>query len=142
MNIYILIAHYPSSQEPHESEHIFASTSEALFEETVKQLNHLMVAQPSGYLAQMCGIANHHFQRCPERLETISLQRLTAPLPLSRREREIAEEITKGTAPAEIARILSLSVKTVSTYRARILEKLQLGSNAEIAMRMRDYGLA
>jgi len=32
----------------------------------------------------------------------------------------------------EIAERLGLSVKTVSTYRTRILEKMSLGSNAEI----------
>jgi DNA-binding CsgD family transcriptional regulator len=37
-----------------------------------------------------------------------------------------------GKSPTEIAAALSLSVKTISTYRARMLEKLALNSSAEI----------
>ena len=37
-----------------------------------------------------------------------------------------------GKTVSEIAAELIISVKTVSTYRARILEKMNLNSNAEI----------
>jgi two-component system, NarL family, invasion response regulator UvrY len=37
-----------------------------------------------------------------------------------------------GKVPKEIGEELALSVKTVSTYRARILEKLNLKNNAEL----------
>jgi DNA-binding NarL/FixJ family response regulator len=40
--------------------------------------------------------------------------------------------IGSGKTVSEIAADLSLSVKTVSTYRARILEKMSLHTNAEI----------
>ena len=40
--------------------------------------------------------------------------------------------IASGKTVSEIAAQLSLSVKTVSTYRARILEKMNLHTNAEI----------
>jgi DNA-binding NarL/FixJ family response regulator len=40
--------------------------------------------------------------------------------------------IAAGKTVSEVARELSLSVKTVSTYRARILEKLQMKNNAEL----------
>lgn len=53
---------------------------------------------------------------------------------LSQREFEVMCGIAKGTAPAAIANELGLSVKTVSTYRARIIEKSGLKSNAEIAV--------
>lgn len=52
---------------------------------------------------------------------------------LSERELQVFERIAIGKPPARIAADLDLSVKTVSTYRARILEKLGIGSNAEIA---------
>ena len=39
--------------------------------------------------------------------------------------------IASGKTVTEIAEILSLSDKTISTYRARILEKLSLKNNAE-----------
>ena len=51
---------------------------------------------------------------------------------LSDREYEVMCLIAKGSTPTKIAAALSLSVKTVSTYRTRILEKLNLGSNAEL----------
>ena len=40
--------------------------------------------------------------------------------------------IAAGKSVKEIAAELSLSVKTVSTYRGRLLEKMDLGSNAEL----------
>ena len=40
--------------------------------------------------------------------------------------------IGQGKAVSEIGSELNLSVKTVSTYRSRILEKTQLRNNAEI----------
>lgn len=51
---------------------------------------------------------------------------------LSVREREVFLLIATGKSLSEIARLLSLSTKTVSTYRTRILEKMALGSNAEL----------
>ena len=51
---------------------------------------------------------------------------------LSDREYEILCLIASGKTPTEMARELSLSVKTVSTYRARILEKMNLTSNAQL----------
>ncbi len=40
--------------------------------------------------------------------------------------------IAAGTALTQIAARLHLSVKTVSTYRARILEKMQMKTNAQL----------
>jgi DNA-binding NarL/FixJ family response regulator len=51
---------------------------------------------------------------------------------LSDREFQILRMITMGKTPTEIADELELSVKTVSTYRARILEKLHLRTTAEL----------
>jgi two-component system, NarL family, invasion response regulator UvrY len=51
---------------------------------------------------------------------------------LSNREFQILRMIAAGRSTKEIAQELSLSVKTVSTYRARILLKLDLSTNAEI----------
>jgi DNA-binding NarL/FixJ family response regulator len=51
---------------------------------------------------------------------------------LSDREFQILRMVTSGKTPTEIAAELSLSVKTVSTYRTRILEKLQLRTTAEM----------
>jgi DNA-binding NarL/FixJ family response regulator len=45
---------------------------------------------------------------------------------LSRREREILQLVAEGQSSAEIAKLLSLSSKTVDTYRSRLMQKLQL----------------
>jgi two-component system invasion response regulator UvrY len=51
---------------------------------------------------------------------------------LSTREFEVMCLIASGKTVSEIANILALSVKTISTYRARILEKMGLKTNAAI----------
>jgi two-component system, NarL family, invasion response regulator UvrY len=51
---------------------------------------------------------------------------------LSDREYQVLRMIGSGLTISEIAAGLRLSVKTVSTYRARVLEKLQMHSNAEL----------
>ena len=53
---------------------------------------------------------------------------------LSEREREIFQLIAEGKANKEIAYILSISPSTVETHRARIMEKLDLHSAAEIVL--------
>lgn len=50
---------------------------------------------------------------------------------LSDREYEVFIKIASGKKATEIAEELSISVHTVNTYRARILEKLNLNSNVE-----------
>jgi DNA-binding NarL/FixJ family response regulator len=52
---------------------------------------------------------------------------------LSDREYEVMCRIASGKTVTEIAEELSLSAKTISTYRARILEKLGVKNSAEIA---------
>jgi len=51
---------------------------------------------------------------------------------LSNREYQVMRMIALGKTVTEIAEELSLSVKTVSTYRSRILEKMRMKNNAEI----------
>jgi DNA-binding NarL/FixJ family response regulator len=51
---------------------------------------------------------------------------------LSDREFEVLKLLVEGLGPTEIGDKLHLSVKTVSTHKTRILEKLQLGSTAEL----------
>jgi len=51
---------------------------------------------------------------------------------LSDRELEVLRLIGSGKTVGEIAAQLSLSDRTVSTYRARILEKMKMRTNAEI----------
>jgi two-component system invasion response regulator UvrY len=51
---------------------------------------------------------------------------------LSDREFEVMRWIASGKTVTEIAGLLSLSDKTISTYRARILEKMEMKNNAEL----------
>jgi DNA-binding NarL/FixJ family response regulator len=51
---------------------------------------------------------------------------------LSEREFQIFCKLASGQSVSEIASELSLSVKTVSTYRTRVLEKMSFKSNADI----------
>jgi DNA-binding NarL/FixJ family response regulator len=51
---------------------------------------------------------------------------------LSDREFEIMRLIASGKTVSEIAELLSRSVKTISTYRSRIMEKMGMRTNAEI----------
>ena len=51
---------------------------------------------------------------------------------LSDREYQVFRQLSSGKTVTEIARMLTLSVKTVSTHRRHILEKMQLQTNADL----------
>ncbi|MBL4624485.1 MAG: response regulator transcription factor, partial [Flavobacteriales bacterium] len=51
---------------------------------------------------------------------------------LSDREFEVLKSMGHGSSPSEIADKLNLSIKTISTYRSRILQKMELKNNAEL----------
>ncbi|XZG70832.1 response regulator [Chitinibacteraceae bacterium HSL-7] len=51
---------------------------------------------------------------------------------LSEREFQVFVKLASGRAPTQIADELFLSVKTVSTYRSRVLEKMNLKTNADL----------
>ena len=72
------------------------------------------------------------------------LGRPAAELPhhgLSDREFEVMRLLASGQRASEIAEELHLSVKTVSTYRARVLQKLNLRTTAEIMRYAIKHGL-
>lgn len=60
---------------------------------------------------------------------------------LSDREYEVVLLIASGKTVSEIARLLSLSVKTISTNRTRALEKMGMRTNAEITHYVIKNGL-
>jgi len=60
---------------------------------------------------------------------------------LSDRELQVFLRLARGESVSDIAGVLSLSVKTVSTYRTRLLEKLGVASNAELATYALRHGL-
>ncbi|MEO8655040.1 MAG: response regulator transcription factor [Ramlibacter sp.] len=51
---------------------------------------------------------------------------------LSEREFQVFLKLAKGETAGDIAKALSLSVKTVSTYRTRLMEKMNLASNSDL----------
>lgn len=60
---------------------------------------------------------------------------------LSNRESQVLHLLAQGKGITEIAQELMLSPKTVSTYRARILEKLHLNNTAEIIRYAMEWGI-
>lgn len=68
--------------------------------------------------------------------------RLVSPLEsLSFREREILQLIVEGKTSAEVATQLSLSVKTVETYRSRLMHKLGIGDLPSLVKFAIQHGL-
>ncbi|MFN7140697.1 MAG: response regulator [Limisphaerales bacterium] len=61
---------------------------------------------------------------------------------LSDRELQVLCLLGKGKTPTEISKSLSLSIKTVSTYRTRILEKMNMKTNAQLIHYALKHGLA
>jgi two-component system response regulator NreC len=60
---------------------------------------------------------------------------------LSRREREVLELVARGYTNQQVADRLSLSVKTVETHRARLVEKLGLRTRADLVRFALETGL-
>ena len=65
----------------------------------------------------------------------------TAHDALSAREFEVLRMLGEGRTVSEIAAVLNLNVKTVSTYRTRVLEKLGLHNTAGIIRYALQHGL-
>ena len=101
----------------------------------------------SGYLSKLCEpseivtairtVAQGRRHITPAVAELLA-QQLTRPddgLPheqLSEREFQVFVRLAKGETVGDIAEGLSISVKTVSTYRTRIMEKMGLTSNSSL----------
>ncbi len=60
---------------------------------------------------------------------------------LSDREFEVMRRLGSGLTVSQIASELAISAKTVSTYRARILEKMAVANNADLVRYAARYGL-
>ena len=60
---------------------------------------------------------------------------------LSNREYEVFRRLAGGESSGEIAETLGLSVKSVSTYRARVLDKLRMARNADLTRYALEHGL-
>ena len=51
---------------------------------------------------------------------------------LTQREREVLDQVVAGKLNREIAELLAISIKTVEAHRAKIMEKLEVNSVAEL----------
>ncbi len=60
---------------------------------------------------------------------------------LSDREYLVMTMLAGGQTLTQISKILSLSIKTISTYRARILQKMHLDNNSELTRYALKHGL-
>ena len=60
---------------------------------------------------------------------------------LSAREFQVMRLMAEGNSTSDIAQELCLSVKTISTYRTRILEKMDLKNNAQIIRYAIEHGI-
>lgn len=60
---------------------------------------------------------------------------------LSERELEVLVLLAQGRSVKHIAQPLTLSIKTISTYRARLLDKRQLATTAELIRYALDHHL-
>lgn len=60
---------------------------------------------------------------------------------LSERELQVMLRLARGETIGHLAESLSLSVKTVSTYRSRVMEKMQLASNSDLTYYALKNGL-
>jgi RNA polymerase sigma factor (sigma-70 family) len=74
-------------------------------------------------------IAHEHQQRIQQG-EYLQLQQRLASL--TPREHEVMTMVTEGRSNKEIANALGVSAKTVEAHRARVMEKMQAGSLAEL----------
>ncbi len=61
--------------------------------------------------------------------------------PLTEREREVLRLLALGHTNQEIAKSLFLSVRTVETHRAHIMQKLRLSTRAELVYYAMEQGL-
>lgn len=69
-------------------------------------------------------------------------RRAVGPLEsLSARERQLLQLLAEGRSNAEAARLLSLSIKTIETYRSRLLQKLSLNGTASLVRFALEHGL-
>jgi two-component system, NarL family, invasion response regulator UvrY len=101
-------------------------------------------ASPSALLSAIRKISRGGKYVANEVAETMifALNGLNGPSRLSNREYQVLHLFASGMNMSEIAGHLSLSVKTVSTYRSRLLEKLNLKTNAQLMRYAFKEGMA
>jgi len=87
-----------------------------------------------GAIRKICAGGKYVSPRLAEKIaaDLATNTQLPAHETLSHREYQVMRLIASGKSVSQIARDLSLSNKTISTHRARLLEKMRLKTNAEL----------
>jgi ATP/maltotriose-dependent transcriptional regulator MalT len=98
-----------------------AAQAAALFDAAGKRRHSLEAAAAADRLAKECG-----------GLKTPALMATSQPLPLSRREREIAQLVVRGMSNRDIAERLVVSTRTVEGHLYRMYLKLNVTSREEL----------
>ncbi|RAP26987.1 DNA-binding response regulator [Candidatus Marinamargulisbacteria bacterium SCGC AG-343-D04] len=60
---------------------------------------------------------------------------------LSSREQEVLHLLAEGHTPTDISKLLFISIKTVSTYKARIFSRLDISNQSELIFYCMKYGI-
>jgi two-component system, NarL family, invasion response regulator UvrY len=110
---------------------------------------HSLKAGADGYLTKMCApeelvtavnkllsggkfISSFISEALISHLRNVNSKGLFTHAILSDREFRVFCDIASGKSPKEIAEQLCLSIKTISTYRARVMQKMRMKKNADI----------
>ena len=96
-----------------------------------------------GALRKVCSGGKYVSPQLAEKLAVFIEDETTRPPheKLSDREFEVLRMLALGKTVTEVAEELLLSVKTVSTYRSRVLEKMKMASNADLTRYALQNGL-
>lgn len=112
---------------------------------------HALKSGASGYLTKQAPakdllnaivtLYNKH-KYLPEKIkEQIALSAADGRKALSKREFQVMINLINGLTNREIAEMYNLSIKTIDTYRSRILQKLQLRNNVELTRFAANTGI-
>ncbi|MBF0553367.1 MAG: response regulator transcription factor [Nitrospirae bacterium] len=121
----LILSMYPEEEYAIQSLKLGASgylTKKALPEELLKAID--KIVSGGKYITEI--LAENLANVLDKRSEKLHFKCLT------KREFHVMDMIVAGKTPREIAGILTLSVRTINTYRINILHKLKLRGNAEL----------
>ena len=121
----LVLSMHPSDQFARRAMHAGASgylTKDSAPTELVQAVSEVMAGRRYVTSTVMDDLAQHQVPRSGQRPHEA----------LSDREYQVMRLIASGLTVTQIAARLSLSVKTISTYRARVLDKMQIKTTAEL----------
>ncbi len=130
----LMLSFYPEDQYALRAFRIGANgyvTKETAVEELVLAINRIVKGRrfvTSKFAERLAGLLDGDIEKMPHEL-------------LSNREHEVLLKIAQGKTISEISTDLHLSPKTVSTYKTRIQEKMEMATDAELIRYAVEQGL-